>query len=149
MRHMLAIGVEASSWLWGNWKHGVKLMECRFETKGYIQPVRNRLVHRHVVTESSAFWSPAAFPSSGTSTSLSWLQELFWPTILFMKNNLFIFTQCLPNHRNQTKQSLCWHWGCRSTPLQGHLTLAPLLFGTTSCYLSSLLPQLPPLKQIS
>ena len=73
---------------------------------------------------------------------------------VFLKNDLFIFTPYLPHHSHpvhwdQTRESLCRSLGSRPTPVQGHFTFAPLLFGTTSHCLSVQVPQLPPSGNVS
>ena len=89
--------------------------------------------------------------------SLVWLpvnlqlssKSVYWPTKSFMKNNLFIFTQCLPitpipfteiKQRYHSSPSL----GLRPTRAQGNFSLVPLSFGKTSRFLSVPPPQFQP-----
>ena len=53
-----------------------------------------------------------------------------WPTKLFMKNSLFIFTSCLPitpiPFTDIKQRNRCWSLGSRNMQAQKHFTLVPL-----------------------
>ena len=74
-------------------------------------------------------------------------RSVCWPTQLFMKNNLFIFTPCLPHHSHpilcdQTKESLYPSLGSRPTQagVRAFHSCA-LSVGTTARYLSAQPPE--------
>ena len=88
------------------------------------------------------------WPNCPNSLKLCMYHHHYIMVQLFMKNNMFIITPCLPHQFDpvpwdQTKDSVCRSLGSRHTQTQGHFTPASHLhFGTISSYLSIQPPRL-------
>ena len=119
-----------------------------------LQQIQNRLAHlvtrsppftRSVPLRRSLHWLPARF-------KILFKVSLLTYKTLHEKHPAYlhsIFAAWLPSCSLTSKELVCQSLGSRPTQVQDHLTLVPLLFRTTSRYLSVQPFQSLPLRHIS